>query len=75
MANGEYGGLPDALRSPRTLPAVVRHVPVAAIFALGSLVLYGMTAAPSVATVFDDSLEFQVVLLGIALYLLLRREA
>jgi hypothetical protein len=36
--------------------------------ALGSFLLYAATAAPSVATVFDDSLEFQVVLptLGIA---------
>lgn len=35
---------------------------------LAALALYGMTAAPTVATVFDDSLEFQVVLptLGIA---------
>lgn len=36
--------------------------------ALASFVLYAATAAPSVATVFDDSLEFQLVLptLGIA---------
>jgi hypothetical protein len=37
-------------------------------FAVAALALYVTTAAPSVATVFDDSLEFQVVLptLGIA---------
>ena len=37
-------------------------------FAVLAFALYAMTAAPSVATVFDDSLEFQVVLptLGIA---------
>jgi hypothetical protein len=41
---------------------------IAAIFAFASLVLYAATSAPSVATIFDDSLEFQVVLptLGIA---------
>ncbi len=38
------------------------------LLGLGALALYVATAAPSVATVFDDSLEFQVVLpsLGIA---------
>jgi hypothetical protein len=41
---------------------------IAVILGLASLVLYVTTAAPSVATIFDDSLEFQVVLptLGIA---------
>ncbi len=41
---------------------------IAALLALASLVLYAATAAPSVATLFDDSLEFQVVAptLGIA---------
>jgi hypothetical protein len=41
---------------------------IAVIFALASLTLYVVTSAPSVATIFDDSLEFQVVLptLGIA---------
>jgi hypothetical protein len=41
---------------------------IAAIFALACLVLYIGTSAPSVATIFDDSLEFQVVMptLGIA---------
>jgi len=41
---------------------------VAAALAAGAFVLYAITAAPSVATVFDDSLEFHVVLptLGIA---------
>ncbi len=40
----------------------------AGLLALASLVLYAATAAPSVATLFDDSLEFQVVAptLGIA---------
>ncbi len=44
-----------------------RHWDTLVLF-LGGLLLYGFTAAPSVATVFDDSLEFQVVLptLGIA---------
>lgn len=38
------------------------------LVAVAGFVLYGRTAAPSVATIFDDSLEFQVVLpsLGIA---------
>src|SRR5512144_2894353 len=41
---------------------------LAAALGVGSLLLYGMTAAPSVAGLFDDTLEFQVVLptLGIA---------
>src|SRR5512133_445087 len=41
---------------------------IAGLIGVASLLLYGLTAAPSVATVFDDSLEFQVVLptLGIA---------
>ncbi len=41
---------------------------MAALLALASFALYAATAAPSVATVFDDSLEFQVVAptLGIA---------
>jgi hypothetical protein len=41
---------------------------LAALFALASFALYAATSAPSVATLFDDSLEFQVVLptLGIA---------
>ncbi len=38
------------------------------VLGLAFLLIYGLTAAPSVATVFDDSLEFQVVAytLGIA---------
>ncbi|MGE5603480.1 MAG: DUF2723 domain-containing protein [Nitrososphaerales archaeon] len=42
--------------------------PAAAALGLVSFILYAATTAPSVATVFDDSLEFQVVLpiLGIA---------
>lgn len=41
---------------------------IAFLLALASFALYARTAAPSVATLFDDSLEFQVVLptLGIA---------
>ena len=41
---------------------------IAFLLALASFALYARTAAPSVATMFDDSLEFQVVLptLGIA---------
>jgi hypothetical protein len=41
---------------------------IAVILGLASLALYVTTSAPSVATIFDDSLEFQVVLptLGIA---------
>ena len=41
---------------------------IAALLALASFALYAATAAPSVATLFDDSLEFQVVAptLGIA---------
>jgi hypothetical protein len=41
---------------------------IAILFVLSSLALYAATSAPSVATIFDDSLEFQVVLptLGIA---------
>lgn len=41
---------------------------ISLLLALAALALYGATLAPSVATVFDDSLEFQVVLptLGIA---------
>ena len=41
---------------------------IAALLALAGFVLYAATAAPSVATLFDDSLEFQVVApaLGIA---------
>ena len=41
---------------------------IAGLFGVAGLLLYGLTSAPSVATVFDDSLEFQVVLptLGIA---------
>lgn len=42
--------------------------PAALALGLAALILYVITAAPSVATLFDDSLEFQVVLptLGIA---------
>ncbi len=41
---------------------------LASALCLASLILYATTAAPSVATLFDDSLEFQVVLptLGIS---------
>ena len=42
--------------------------PAALALGLAALILYVVTTAPSVATIFDDSLEFQVVLptLGIA---------
>ena len=48
--------------------SVRRDNVIAFIFGLGSFAFYAATAAPSVATLFDDSLEFQVVLptLGIA---------
>ena len=41
---------------------------IAGLLVVASLILYAATAAPSVATLFDDSLEFQVVVptLGIA---------
>jgi len=47
--------------------SVRRHHLPALVLALGALALYLRTAAPSVATLFDDSLEFQVVipLLGV----------
>ena len=47
---------------------VRRDYVIALIIGLAGFVLYAATAAPSVATLFDDSLEFQVVLptLGIA---------
>ncbi len=51
---------------------VVRRLPsdtlIAGILFFASLILYAVTAAPSVATLFDDSLEFHVILptLGIA---------
>lgn len=43
-------------------------ITVSLLLGLAFLLIYGLTAAPSVATVFDDSLEFQVVAytLGIA---------
>ena len=63
----EPGG---ALRRQRSSPTLLRRseVLIALICALASLILYAATTAPSVATLFDDSLEFQVVLptLGIA---------
>ena len=45
-----------------------RDTIIALIIGLAGFILYAATAAPSVATLFDDSLEFQVVLptLGIA---------
>lgn len=45
-----------------------RDALLAVLLTLASFILYTATAAPSVATLFDDSLEFQVVLptLGIA---------
>ena len=48
-------------------PSILSHWDVLACF-LAGLALYTATAAPSVATIFDDSLEFHVVLptLGIA---------
>ena len=51
----------------RLSSVVRRHWDALAFFA-ASLILYAATAAPTVATVFDDSLEFHVVLptLGIA---------
>ena len=47
---------------------VRREYVIALIIGLAGFALYAATAAPSVATLFDDSLEFQVVLptLGIA---------
>ena len=47
---------------------VRRDYVIALIIGLAGFVFYAATAAPSVATLFDDSLEFQVVLptLGIA---------
>ena len=47
---------------------VRRDYVIALIIGLAGFALYAATAAPSVATLFDDSLEFQVVLptLGIA---------
>ena len=47
---------------------VRRDYAIALIIGLAGFVFYAATAAPSVATLFDDSLEFQVVLptLGIA---------
>lgn len=47
---------------------LLRDQTIAFLLVLASLALYTATAAPSVATIFDDSLEFQVVLptLGIA---------
>ena len=62
----------DALRIRRLvvrrLSSVVRRHWDALAFFAASLILYVATAAPTVATVFDDSLEFHVVLptLGIA---------
>ena len=64
--------VPPVVRRPSSIihrlsSAARRHWDALAFFA-ASLILYVATAAPSVATVFDDSLEFQVVLptLGIA---------
>lgn len=56
------------LESPGKSPAQIQDRWWAAGLSLGALVLYVATLAPTVATVFDDSLEFQVVLptLGIA---------
>ena len=50
-----------------SLPRRKGFLPGAVIF-FGALALYGRTLAPSVATIFDDSLEFQLVCptLGIA---------
>ncbi len=50
----------DAIATVRFRAMMRRHGDVVALF-LVSLVLYAATAAPSVATVFDDSLEFHVV--------------
>ncbi len=63
----QVAGSQPAPERTRPRPAT-RDVFVAFAFFLGSLVLYVVTTAPSVATIFDDSLEFQVVLptLGIA---------
>ncbi len=59
--------MPRTAATGRFWTVLRRHGDVAAIF-LASLVLYAATAAPSVATIFDDSLEFHVVIptLGIA---------
>jgi Protein O-mannosyl-transferase TMEM260-like len=62
----------DISRSPSGRNGARRRVRrdyvIALIIGLAGFVLYAATAAPSVATLFDDSLEFQVVLptLGIA---------
>jgi len=55
-------------RSELAIRRWIRDILPALLLALASLALYVATAAPSVATLFDDSLEFQVVLptLGIA---------
>ena len=58
----------SASRSDVTHPTVRRDSIIALIIGLAGFAFYAATAAPSVATLFDDSLEFQVVLptLGIA---------
>ena len=55
------------MRERKTRPASVTHWGIVGSVLIFSLGLYTRTLAPSVATLFDDSLEFQVVipLLGI----------
>ncbi len=55
-------------KDARTASVLPTDRQVAWLLAVAAFVLYAITAAPSVATLFDDSLEFQVVLptLGIA---------
>lgn len=76
MQNGQRSAGAQPRQRAGSQPAAGRFGPrpatrdtfVALAFFLGSLALYIATSAPSVATIFDDSLEFQVVLptLGIA---------
>ncbi len=59
----------DALaQQPAGASTPAPHRLLAALLALAGFALYASTAAPSVATLFDDSLEFQMVVptLGIA---------
>ena len=63
---------PDVLHATPKRPVarlrVRRDSVIALVIGLAGFIFYAATAAPSVATLFDDSLEFQVVLptLGIA---------
>jgi 4-amino-4-deoxy-L-arabinose transferase-like glycosyltransferase len=67
--SASHSGLPRST-SPGPVAGLAgwRNGVIALVIGAASFVLYAATAAPSVATLFDDSLEFQVVLptLGIA---------